>query len=162
MVSIVGVVDCGEVAVEIDFYTSLTVEWYPASPGPSTSIDFEGINGGDFALDMDDETGRLRRATLLIDPPLDEDLVMRADVPERTGRVLVDLSVFSGQPSYLSKVNVSALLRYRDTGTHILVAVSNADIAEYVSCGGVRVGVSGQGEIVCVEAPKPDAVSLSH
>lgn len=141
--------------VEGDHSIPLAIEWPTGRSGNVFGLGLEGSDGGDVELDVDDDTGSVRRFVVLIVPPSDETLT-EPSAPSLGGHVIVDPALFADDVTTWMKTNFGTRLRWRDLGDRYLVQLLPAPASRYVTSGSVRIGLTDDNLLATLSAPKPD------
>jgi hypothetical protein len=159
MIAVVGSVPCANALVSYDPWIPLKISWQLPRLDQPLYLRVSGEAGGELELKVDPDSGALLAVIVITAPPEGEPLIELPAAVDPNGRTpVLDKAQWEWKetPDRVEPINRVATTRARlglarQGDVHTLV-FSDEAVAEYVSCGSVRVGVAADGALVNVVA----------
>jgi hypothetical protein len=161
MIRVLGEKECTDSIVERDLWIPMKITWLPRPSGQPMYVRVSGDLGGEVELKIDPVTGVLAQLIVISAPPSAEaDVIHAVERESRCAVPIMDTSFDETVSGGLSAqqglaglvISIAALMKFESTDSHMRLWFTDAKPSTFLSCGKVRVGISGVQELVSFDA----------
>jgi hypothetical protein len=160
VVKVVGSAKCSSVTVEADYWIPLKVTWNVERRTGVLYLFVSGEDGGYVELKADEHTGALLQFVVVEAPPVSTEHSWVAELAEE-GTPLLDTAMWDWRitPDYAEpagrEISVVQRMSMSMGDRMLLVAVSDRPPSYFIGSAEARVGITDDGEMVCLVARNP-------
>jgi hypothetical protein len=162
VIRVVGAVAYDSVHVEADPWIPLKVSWQLTMRTGLLNLYVRGSDGGYVEIRVDSQTGALAELVVIDDPPECPVPCSPPAAPLETGVPTLDRAMWEWRttPDYTEPVSrdisIEQRLFYSTSESLVALRFADTEVARSLGSEDAQVGVSVDGELVCIVVKKPN------